>query len=301
LSDKIHRFHLENLNVRGEWVSLTSVWKEIQKTADYPKPVRDVLGEALVAISLLAESLKFDGSLILQIRGTQPVSMLVVQANADGAIRGIARWQGEIADDAVFHDLFGDGSMVISVENNTKNLKAGAQQGERYQSFVSLEGDTLAECFKEYFAQSEQLKTRLWLAVNDKCAAGIMLQSLPNDDPEKSAQGWNHATILAETLKNEELLELDVKDLLHRLYHEEDLRLYDAKPLRFECSCSQQKIENTIKSLGEKEANEILEDQGSITVDCEFCNTNYILDSVDIKRLFSHADVTDISGSGSVH
>lgn len=299
--DKIHRFHLENLHVRGEWVSLSYSWQEIQKTTNYPEPVRHVLGEALVAISLLADSLKFDGSLILQIRGTEPVSMLVVQASADGAIRGIAHWQGEIAQDASFNDLFGAGTMVISVENNPK---AGAQKGERYQSLVSLQGETLADCFKEYFAQSEQLNTRLWLAVNNESAAGMMLQSLPYDenaDTDKDDEGWNHATILADTLKNEELLELNATELLHRLYHEEDLRLYDATPIRFECSCSQQKVDNAVYSIGEVEAKGILKEQGSISIDCEFCNRNYVLDSVDVKRLFSDADVTNLSGTGSVH
>ena len=300
MSDTLHRFQLENLHVRGEWVSLRESWQEIQKTAEYPEPVRHVLGEALVAISLLAESLKFDGSLVLQIRGADPVSMLVVQASSSGTIRGLANWQGDISPDATFKELFkaadgkGHATMVISVEPN-------AAQGERYQSLVSLDGDTLAECFTAYFAQSEQLNTRLWLAVDDYTASGVMLQSLPLEDSNLQADGWNHATILADTLKDSELLELEPQDLLHRLYHEEDLRIYDASSIRFECSCSQEKIEYTIRSIGEEEATEIIKEQGTIQVDCDFCNTQYVLDSVDVKRLFSDADVTDISGTGSVH
>ncbi len=287
MSDKLHRFFIENLQVRGEWVSLSNAWQEIQKTADYPEPVRNVLGEALIAISLLAESLKFDGSLVLQIRGTSPITMLVVQATADGAIRGIAHWDGKIADDASFNELFGTGTMVISVEPGTSG-------GERYQSLVSLQGASLAACFSDYFAQSEQLKTKMWLAANDKTAAGLLLQSLPSkddlDDVQSDNEHWNHASILADTLSNkqgkQELLTLDVESLLYRLYHEEDLRLYDANPLRFECSCSQQKIESTLYALGEKEANSILEEQGSISIDCEFCNTHYPLDRVDVSRIF---------------
>ncbi|MEE9445837.1 MAG: Hsp33 family molecular chaperone HslO, partial [Cocleimonas sp.] len=144
--DKLQRFLLENLHIRGEWVSLQTSWQTIQNTAHYPAPVRKVLGEALAAISLLAESLKFDGSLTLQIRGTQPVTMLVVQANSNGGIRGIAHWDGEILPESSFNELFGAGTMVISVENTPKK---GAQKGERYQSLVSLEGASLAECFKE--------------------------------------------------------------------------------------------------------------------------------------------------------
>ncbi len=303
MSDTLHRFQLENLHVRGEWVSLGESWQAIQKTVDYPKPIRQVLGEALVAISLLAESLKFDGSLVLQIRGTQPVSMLVVQASSEGAIRGLASWDGEIDEDASFKDLFNPtnetqganhGTMVISVEPNST-------QGERYQSLVPLEGDTLSDCFTQYFAQSEQLQTRLWLAVDDKVATGLMLQSLPLEDTEIQKQGWEHATILADTVRDSELLTLDAQELLHRLYHEEDLILYDAKSIRFECSCSQQKIELTVRSIGEDEVNSIIDEQGVIHIDCDFCNTRYELDSVDVKRLFSEADVTDLPGTGSVH
>ncbi|HIO97187.1 MAG TPA: Hsp33 family molecular chaperone HslO [Leucothrix sp.] len=297
--DKIQRFLLENLHVRGEWVSLQSSWDTIQNTIDYPVPVRNVLGEALAAISLLAESLKFDGSITLQIRGTQPVTMLVVQAYANGGIRGIARWneddKAEIADDASFNELFGAGTMVISVENNPKK---GAQQGERYQSLVSLKGASLAECFKEYFAQSEQLKTQLWLSADENRATGLMLQSLPEDDLDKVTQenNWVHATMLAQTIKDEELLSLGAEDLLHRLYHDEDLRIFEPKPLHFECTCSQQKIENTVQSLGEKEVNEILVEQGSINIDCEFCNKHYELDKVDVKRLFSDGEVAGDEG-----
>jgi len=308
MSDTLHRFQLENLNVRGEWLSLNQSWQEIQNTTEYPSAVKKVLGEALVAISLLADSLKFDGSLVLQIHGTFPVSMLVVQATSDGSIRGLANWQGEINSNASFSELFkaadknGQGTMAISVEPSF-------DQGERYQSLVSLEGESLAECFKQYFAQSEQLNTSLWLAVDDKTAAGLMLQSLPAEEAVTAdisqEDGWDHASILADTIKNKELLTLPAPDLLHRLYHEEDLRIYDAKPIRFECSCSQEKIEHTVRSIGKEEANSIIEEQGSITVDCDFCNTNYVLDRVDVTRLFSDADVsisnTDNSGTGSVH
>lgn len=307
MSDILHRFQLENLHVRGEWVSLSQSWQEIQNTTDYPPAIKNILGEALVAISLLADSLKFDGSLILQIHGTSPVSMLVVQATSNGAIRGMANWEGEISSNASFNELFKpsddksqQGTMVISVEPNSN-------QGERYQSLVSLEGTSLSECFTQYFAQSEQLNTRIWLSVNENIAAGLMLQSLPSDETDivntTQSEGWNHASILADTVKDEELIELKVEDLLHRLYHEEDLRIYDAKPIRFECTCSIDKIEHAIRSIGEAEANSIILEQDNITIDCDFCNTKYILDNVDVTRLFSDADINiaEDNGTGSVH
>ncbi len=308
MSDKLHRFLLENLNIRGEWVSLNNSWQEIQNSAKYPKAVRHVLGEALAIVSLLAESLKFDGSLTLQIRGTQPVTMLVVQATSEGDIRGIAKWQGEILDNTPFSELFGAGTMVISIENNPKSE---ARKSEQYQSLVSLEGDSLAACLTEYFAQSEQLETQLWLAVDDKSVAGLMLQSIPtgataNDSLDMTEKNnWNHATILADSLSKDELLSLDVKTLLHRLYHEEDLRLYNAKSLRFKCSCSQTKIDRMIYALGEADANALIQEQGTIDVDCEFCNKHYVLDQVDIARLFSKGftpqDSIDNSDQPKVH
>jgi len=303
MADQLQRFLLENLNVRGEWVKLTSSWKKIQHTAAYPAPVRKVLGDALAAISLLSGSLKYDGMITLQIRGTLPVSLLVVQASSEGGLRGIAHWQGDISDTASFQDLFGTGTLVISVENHKHKSFLGSQATERYQSLVSLDGDSLAACFKEYFAQSEQLKSRLWIASNEEAVAGILLQSLPieDQDQEISDRGWEHAVILADTLKDEELLNLDAETILHRLYHEEDLRLFTPRLLQFDCSCSQQKVEDTIRSLGETEAQSIVKEQGSIQVDCEFCNTHYVLDNVDVKRLFSGEDKIGHPGTGSVH
>jgi molecular chaperone Hsp33 len=233
--------------------------------------------------------------------------MLVVQASSEGTVRAIAHWNGELPKDATFNELFGAGTMVISVENNPK---AGQNKGERYQSVVSLEGETLADCLKGYFAQSEQLSTRLWLAADDDCVAGLMLQSLPSDDEadiKNDQEGWNHASILADTLKDEELLTLDAQELLHRLYHEEDLRLYDAKPMSFKCTCSQEKIDKAVYSLGEAEASQLLEEQGTISVDCEFCNTKYTLDNIDMKRIFTDSDsfslpnTPNADGSKTIH
>ncbi|MEM8501265.1 MAG: Hsp33 family molecular chaperone HslO [Pseudomonadota bacterium] len=308
--DYLHRFQLENLHVRGEWLSLSKSWQDIQNAADYPPAIKQVLGEALVAISLLADSLKFDGSLVLQIHGTAPVSMLVVQATSDGAIRGMANWEGDILDSASFKDLFqpamdktseaNQATMAITVEPNSV-------RSERYQSLVPLESESLVGCLTQYFAQSEQLNTRLWLAVGENTAAGIMLQSLPLDESKQSESsqfdGWEHACILADTLKNEELLELPSHDLLHRLYHEEELRIYDAKRVRFECSCSREKIERAICSIGEEEAESILSEQGNISTSCDFCNTNYVLDRVDVARIFSNGAVkaAEAPGAGRVH
>ncbi len=297
MSDKLHRFLLENLHVRGEWVKLDTAWQAILETSSYPKPIQAILGEATAAIALLAASLKFKGSLVLQMNDTYPVNMFVVQAKSDGSVRAIARWDGGIGDHATFDDLFRgkseqpphpqSGSMVISVEQEDSR--------ERYQSIIALQGNSIADTLSAYFEQSEQLPTHFFLSANDERAAGFMLQSLPS---EFKSEGWNHALTLAKTITDDELLGLTVKELLHRLYHDQDLRLYDPENIHFKCTCSQQKIDNMIRSLGEKEADSVIEEKGNISIDCQFCNQRYELDAIDVRRVF-----TEIGnpGTGSLH
>ncbi len=298
MSDKLHRFLLEKLNVRGEWIQLDNTWQDILSTSNYPKPIREVLGEAITAVGLIAASLKFEGSLIMQMNDTHPVTMLVVQASSEGTLRGIARWTGEIDDQASFQELFGEGRLVISIQKETglNNKKSPSQRdrSELYQSIISLEGSNLGEVLATYFKQSEQINSRLILAANENKAVGLMLQSLPVENDDK---GWDHALALANTIKSDELLTLEVQEMLHLLYHEEDLRLYDGEDRRFECSCSQDKVEILVKSLGIEEANQTINEQGIISIDCQFCNRTYKLDPLDIKRIFSGFS----SASGRMH
>ena len=293
MSDKSQRFLIDNTHIRGELVQLDEAWQTLQATATYPAPIRKVLGEALAAISLLATTLKFKGSLILQINASAPVHMLVVQATSENTVRGLARWNEDISDDANYKDLFQDGRIIITVEPS--------DGGERYQSIVALSGDSLADSLKGYFEQSEQLQTRLWLASSDQKAAGLLLQRLPNSDDnlvEEDNENWNRTLALSETISSEELLSLDADTLLHRLYHEEDLRVFEQEKIAFKCQCSQQKVEAMISSLGIKEARDMVEKQGSIEIDCEFCNTHYALDSLDIERLFNEQSAPS---SNSIH
>ena len=316
MSDKLHRFLLEKLNVHGGWIQLDHTWQDILATTDYPKPIRKVLGEAITAVSLIASSLKFKGSLIMQMNDTHPVTMLVVQASSEGTLRGIARWTGKIEDDTSFRDLFGEGRLVMSIQKETSppsdagdasdagksrsrnpstiNQREKMGRTELYQSIISLDGDNLSEVLATYFKQSEQLDTQFILTADENKAAGLMLQSLPSTDDE---QGWDHALALANTIKSEEILALGAQEMLHLLYHEEDLRLYEGEERRFQCTCSQEKVESLVKSLGIEEANETINEQGNIGIDCQFCNQRYQLDSIDIKRIFSGYS----SGSKRMH
>jgi len=295
-NDQLHRFIIENTRVRGELVHLSASWKAVLERYDYPKNVQRVLGEAFAACALLSATIKFEGSLILQIRGDGPLHLLVVQATSDDTLRGLARW----SNDVPAHDLkniFGNGSMVITIE---------PPKGEPYQGVIALEGEHIQEAIENYFKQSEQLNTRLWLAANENNCSGFLLQELPEsaEDKQQSNLGedhndWQHAEALGNTISKDELLNLSTKEILQRLFHEDDVRLFDPTPLSFRCSCSYERIAKMIISLGVNEARDIISEQGKIQVDCEFCNAQYNFDSVDVENLF--ASDTSLDSSNTQH
>jgi molecular chaperone Hsp33 len=278
--DRLQRFLLDNTKVRGEWVHLDETWQRLLDCANYPESIRNILGEALASVSLLAATIKFQGSLMMQINGEGPAHLLLVQATSEGTVRGLARWKDEhqqaVEAATNIQEMFGNGHIVITIDPTDKS--------ERYQGVVGLQGESLADSLKDYFEQSEQLKTRLWLAADGKSAAGLLLQRLPGEVEDED--GWGRATTLADTLQRKELLELDNETLLTRLFHEEDVHLFDAESVAFKCSCSLEKVNSMVQSLGEAEANSIIDEQGGIDVTCEFCNTNYSLDAVDVSQLF---------------
>jgi len=274
-NDQLHRFLFENTHVRGELVHLNATWKAVLERTDYPKNVRKILGEGLAACALLAATIKFKGSLILQIRGDGPLHLLVVQATSDGSMRAIARWQGDVPE----HDLksiFGNGQMAITIEPD---------KGEAYQGIIALQGEHLNQALEAYFQQSEQLNTRLWLIADADICAGLLLQEMPGDIID--ADAWQRTTHLASTVTPSELLQLDAGEFLHRLFHEEDVRLFASEPLSFHCNCSRERISSMLLSLGSAEAHSILKEQGNIEVDCEFCNSHYLFDAVDVEAIFA--------------
>jgi len=282
-NDRLYRFVLENTRVRGEIVHLNATWQAVLERAEYPPIVRNILGQALAATVLLAATIKFNGALILQVRGDGPLNLLVTQATSAGTLRGLARWQSEVPDGDL-QQQFGNGQMVITIE---------PKDGEAYQGIIALQGDSIAAAIEAYFTQSEQLNTRLWLASSETACAGFLLQELPAEN--KSHENWEHALHLATTLSRDEMLTLDAQEILHRLYHQDDVRLFDPTPVSFRCSCSRERIDKVLLSLGMDEARSILEEQGRIDVDCEFCNAHYSYDAVDVEALFAENVPTDSS------
>lgn len=283
-NDLLHRFVIENTRVRGEIVHLDTSWKTVLERYNYPKNVKNILGDAFAACALLSATIKYDGSLILQIRGDGPLHLLVVQATSDGTLRGLARWHGDVPEQGL-NDIFGNGQMVITIE---------PPKGEPYQGIIGLQGTHIKDAIENYFSQSEQLNTRLWLAANNETCTGFLLQELPETNKQQNnlnedIDSWEHAVHLASTLSKEELLSLSTMDILHRLFHEDDIRLFEPTSLSFKCGCSTKRINKVIVSLGLDEARSIINEQGTIQVDCEFCNAQYIYNLADIEPLFAES------------
>ena len=286
--DSLSRFLFDKLQIRGEFVHLDESWRAVLSKHDYPAVVRDVLGEAVAATVLLSATIKFLGSITLQIQGDGPVGMLVVQVNTDKQLRAMASYDEDQSLAEGLKNLFGEARLVISIEMG--------ETGERYQGIVELSEGSVADALEEYFRSSEQLQTRLWLAANDEMAAGFLLQEMPKQEKhDDDDDAWQRSVMLAETLRQEELFTLNAQEILHRLYHEEDVRLFKSDQISFSCSCSRERIENTLKSLGEKEVREILTEQGNVGVDCNFCNQHYEFDAVDVERLFFSGYAMDMS------
>lgn len=239
--------------------------------------VKNLLGEAIISCLLLASSIKFEGSLSLQFQGDERLPLLIVQCDHEFNVRAFAKYKEhlEIED---YANAFLKGQMVLTINQNN--------QTNAYQSLVPIQSTSMSENLMTYFAQSEQISTRVWLAVNESCAAGMLLQLMPGEDTTQREQFWEYAVQLGQTVSEEELLSLDNQTLLFRLYHETELRLFDAKSTRFKCRCTQEKMKQVIKVLGEEDANELLKEQGTIAINCDFCNQKYDFDPIDVAMLF---------------
>ncbi len=295
MKDKLRRFLFENLAVRGELVHLDATWQAVRERHDYPLPVQRVLGELMSAVSLLIATLKFEGQLIAQIQGNGPITLLVVEGTTEKTLRATAKVKEgcENFPDETLHGLFGEAQLVITLEPD---------QGERYQGIVELTGENLASALTDYLLRSEQLDTDIWLAADEEKAAGLLIQKLPDTEKVKSGSnilsfddneenidldGWNRIQQLSSTIKTEELLQLEPEEILHRLFHEEDVRLFPAEAISFRCSCSRDRVVNMLRSLGVNEVKSMIEELSTIEVACEFCNHKYSFDAVDAEQIFS--------------
>lgn len=286
--DNLYRYLFEGVSVRGELVQLGETYQQIISSKAYPVPVQKLLGELLVATSLLTATLKFEGSITVQLQGDGPVKLAVINGDHDQKIRGVARWEGEVPAEGNIHDLMGKGHLVITITPT---------QGERYQGVVGLTGDSLAHCLEGYFENSEQLKTRIWLRTgefaNQAMAAGMLLQILP--DGTGTTDDFDHLEQLTDTVKDEELFGLEAQDVLFRLYHQEEVKLFDPQPIKFHCGCSRERSASAICSIDRAEIEHILAEKGKVSLHCDYCGTSYDFDSIDMAALQENASEGDDS------
>lgn len=278
--DLLHRYLFDKLDVRGELVQIDHAYNEMIANHNYPAPVKALLGELLVATCLLTATLKFEGEIAVQLQGDGPVKYAVINGDDKQNMRGIARMQSEVTGSTV-KELVGKGYMVITITPT---------KGERYQGIVPLEHDTLSECIESYFEQSEQLKTRLWFATNTSegkaKACGLFLQVLPVDK-QKSIDDFIHLEALSDTIKPEELLELDANTVLTRLYHEDNPRVFEPQAISFECGCSRDKTIAALVNVGQQELLDDVAENGTVNISCHYCLKEYVFDEQDVKNIFN--------------
>jgi molecular chaperone Hsp33 len=295
--DSLHRFLFEQYPIRGHLVHLDAAWRALIEHRDYPGPIRDLLGEAVAASLLLAATIKFDGVLSLQLQGDGPVHLMLAQCTSGLGVRGLARYRDGGEDSRGSGGLIGAGNLTVTLETD-----AGAQS---YQGIVPIAGGRLAESLQLYFENSEQLPTRLWLHADAQGASGMLLQKLPEAGSPDAADAadiddaWRRVQILAETLTPEELRTLTDAQILHRLFNEDDVRLFEPSPVYFRCRCSRERVAGMLQGLGEAETRSVLAERGEVEVRCDFCNRAYVFDSVDVAELFKAAVARE--SSSSVH
>ncbi|MBB3826897.1 Hsp33 family molecular chaperone HslO [Xanthomonas arboricola] len=281
--DQLSRFLLPAAGVRGVHVRLTQAWHDIQGAAKYPPAARQLLGEAAVASALFTGHTKVDGRLSVQLRGNDTLRTLFAECTAAGTLRGIVQLADGADAPTDLRELGESALLAITIENPGLDPR----EPQRYQSLVGLQAPDLAEAFETYFQQSEQLPTRLLLAAGPDQAAGLLLQKLPGDEGDND--GWTRIGALFDTLGAPELLSVAGENLLHRLFHEEDVQLLGNRPLSFGCSCSRERVASMLQSLGEAEARAAAEDTGEVEVRCEFCGREYHFPLTELDVLFSAA------------
>ena len=284
--DLSRRFLFENADIRGETVHIDQALSDILDTHQYAPGVRVLMGEFLAASVLLSTTLKFEGTLVLQARSSGQIPLLMAECNDQLQLRAIARGSQEATSEH-FEQLLTDGQLAITVD---------PVNGQRYQGIVPLVGDSLAHSLDAYFEQSEQLHTRFWLACNGSQAAGMLLQQLPaqlETEAEVRERQWEHVCTLAGTVQPDELLDMAAERMLCRLFHEDPVRIFGARPLEFRCTCSRERTLNALYAIGTTEVEDILREQGSVTMDCEFCNQRYVFQREDLGDLLGTTPAPD--------
>ncbi|MEK7791544.1 MAG: Hsp33 family molecular chaperone HslO [Pseudomonadota bacterium] len=282
MSNYVQRFLLENLDIRGAVVHLDSIWQQMTAGRAYPQPVTQLLGEMSAITLFLGDNLKQIGRLTVQLNGSGPVSMLVIDCNENLHIRGMAKCVRDIEPQPV-SDLLGHGQLLITLDMPSMR--------ESYQSIVPIDGNSIAEVFEHYFKQSEQLSSRLFLITTDHTVFGLLLQKLPAAD-RQDPDGWARAEALSATVSDQTLLNLTAEEILIRLFHEETIRIFDPQTVHYGCHEDPAKIYAMLRSLGREEVDSILKEFGEVVINDDICNREYRLDALAIDAVFREAGPT---------
>lgn len=280
--DVLHRFLLERAGVRGVLVRLGAAWREVAGRADYPPALRELLGQSLVASALLTGNIKLEGALSIELKSAGALRLLFAECTDRGRLRGLARWNDPLPEPLALSELPG-AVMAITIGQ--------AERGQRYQGLVDLQQSSLAASLEGYFAQSEQLPARILLASDGEHAVGLMLQQLPGEGGHSAVDdddAWTRIEHLTATLGAQEMLSTAPEKLLYRLYHEEQVALFEPRPLAFGCSCTRERVTAMLRALGREEVEAALAARdGEIEVICEFCAQRYTFDAIDAEHLLS--------------
>ena len=297
MADILKKYLFENRTVKVQALRLHDTWRDAQVHHDYPPAIQRMLGELVAAAALLAANLKFDGSLVLQLQGDGPVSLIVVECRADLSLRATVKVRNEyvVPDTGTLKTLVnpgGNGRFIVVLD---PARKVPGQQA--YQGIVPIESDSVAKVLEDYMAASEQLDTRLILAADSQWACGVLLQRLPDaggharseSDDQSGNTTFEHASALLATVKPDELIATETDTLIHRLFWDDPLLAFEPQTVRWHCSCNRERIADMLRMLGVDEVRDIIEERGAVDVNCEFCGKPYHFDPVDCAGLFTSA------------
>ncbi|MDV2469635.1 Hsp33 family molecular chaperone HslO [Acinetobacter chinensis] len=286
MSDLRQRFYIEDSPVRGEVVHLENALQTILEQRDYAPAIRVLLGEMLSATALLASTLKIRGRISLQIQATGTLKWAMAECNHNGEVRALADYEA----DPRFEEATSSSTVLKSLLNPVLFINIEPEQGERYQGIVPLDKPDLASCLMQYYDLSAQIPTRIVLASDTQRSGGLLIQLLPRNSEEEQRwvdeDLWPRLTMLTETLKPEELIELDANEILYRLYNEEEVRLPETEQLKFGCTCSKERCSLALIQIGSVAVRETLEHQNPLSMDCQFCNTQYSFTAEEALALF---------------
>lgn len=291
--DQIQGFLFDDANIKGFLVQLDNSFLEAVQHHNYPEIIKSLVGEFMVSVALISSTIKMPGTISIQAQGTGNLSLIVAECTNKHSLRAVARWHDSL--EGGLQDLLGEGKLAITLN---------PEKGQRYQGIVPLVGEQLAQSLESYFSLSEQIPSRVWITTDPKLGCcGLLLQRMPSeaDNTMVEDENWNRICHLTDTITNDELQQLDNEQLLFRLYHDESVRIFPQQQLKFQCSCSQKRIIESLVALGDQEVSALFKEQQIAQVKCEFCNKKYNLSYNDLQPYLLKNNVTEVTQGETIH